>query len=791
MSTTRRAVITGIGVISPIGRDPESYLESLLAGRGGIVEVQSFDASNFRSNLGGEIQDLDFREYLSEEEIAEYDDRYLQLALSASKQALAAAGLPDDFGADRRSAVCVGTCNGGLKTAERLYRQLFGLEPGTLDERMNLNFRYFALGRALGVRFNIGGPNLVVTTACAASTNALGMALDLIRSNDVDVALAGGADSLCLTTFAGFSAITAMAEGRSTPFSANKGLNLGEGAAFWVIEELSRAEARGAAILGEVLGYALTSDAYHPTSPDPKGEQPYRAMLGALQDAGLGVEDLGYINAHGTGTEANDLAETRAVRRLLGEREVPVSSTKSFLGHCLGAAGALEATASLLCMREGKVPPTLAFTEPRPGCTLDCVPNHARDLEYSVFVSNSFAFGGNNAALAVGRLDPGREVPALPAGRRVVITGQGAVTPFGAGAAALAAAAREGRCAIDHAARFDTSSCSSHRVGLVPELEWRKLAPRVDLREMHPISRYATLACQEALQTAGLRPGPRTGKDTGLMLGVLVGPNEETLMSSVWGSEDHRADIGSFSVIVANSVNGRVARALYLKGYNTMLSTGHQAGLAAVLGAVKAIGAGHTDAVIAGGTDEVFGRYFANYDAVGYLPADDAVSGYGVQPLPGQQRFLGEGSAVLLLEERERAEARGAKVLAEVLAVALSFDPGPFVSGSESTAGLRAAIEDVLRRAGRQPADVDLVLTARQGNSWDQREQAALEAVFGEDGVPRLASTVPGTGYLESTSAVANCAAWLHDPGPWPGRRALVLGTSLMGNNLVALLERS
>ena len=785
-ATTRRATVTGIGTVSPIGQGARAFVRALRDGRCGIGPIRAFDASMFRCQLAAELEGFDPTAWLSADEVAEYDDPYVWMAMAAVRQALADAGLGDDFDGDRRVALVVGTCNGGLRTAERLYRQLFGLEDGELDARMNLLFRYFAVGRALGNVLRVGGPTHVVTTACASSTTALGVALDLVQGDRADVVLVGGSDALCLTTVSGFCGVRATATDLCVPFSGRPdqyGMNLGEGAGFWVLEERERALARGARVRGEVLGYALSADAYHPTSPSPQGEGAHRAMVGALARAGVEAHELAVINAHGTGTEGNDRAEARAIAQL--PARPPVTSTKSAHGHCLGAAGILEATGTLLAVAEGFVPATQRVEQPRAGCDVDLVANEPRATDRSVFLSNNLAFGGNNASVVVG-LD--REPAPLPAPRGVVITGAGAVTALGVGVASLAAGIEEGRCGVADITRFDTSDCRSHRAGLLGDSDLRRYARRLDLGGMNPLGRFATVAAQEALQNAGYRVHPRALQAVGTSVGVYVGPNEEALMESVWGSEEHVPHVGAFSEIIASATAGHVSRALYLKGYSATVASGHQAGLAAALVGAEAIRLGHVDSLVCGGADEVFGRYFKNYDRVGYLAiGDEEQPGHG--ELPGHHRVLGEGSAMLVLEEEEAAGVRGATVLARIKGWASSYDPGPFVEGSVGIEGLVDALRTALERADVGPSDVGAVVSAPMGNAWDQRERDALSQVFGE-APPPLLHCVDTTGYAEAAGVTLALAALLAG-GAWSvrGTHVLVQGTSCMGYNHAAVVE--
>jgi len=267
----------------------------------------------------------------------------------------------------------------------------------------------------------LGGEAWVVTTACSSTTVALGLAQRLINRGYYDTVLVGGADILCVANMSGFDSLKATAPGRMAPFSTPYGMNVGEGACFWVVEDMETAMLRHARCLGRLAGHATTSDAYHPTTPDPRGHGVCRTLTNALADSGVPLSEIGCINGHGSGTEANDRAESHGVAKFLNGRPIPLVSTKSFFGHCMGATGLMEATSQLLAMNDGFIPSTLNFKGPRPGCPLDCVPNQARVKDYRSFISANYAFGGNNAAVVISKWDAPFQARRVES-QRVVIT---------------------------------------------------------------------------------------------------------------------------------------------------------------------------------------------------------------------------------------------------------------------------------------------------------------------------------------------------------------------------------
>lgn len=401
-----RIVITGLGVISPLGIGHDVFWEGLLAGRSGISELTSFDTSEYAIKRGGEVRGFDPQRYMAAA-TAERLGRGAQFAVAAARMALedarlAAEDLPRD-----RVGVCLGTTVAESQAVEQCteigFREgLAAVEPGLFRQCPGYN-----MPASVAAEFGLGGPNMLLPTACAAGNYAIGYAFDLLRRGRAEIMLAGGVDPFSQNAFTGFHKLNSMAKDVPRPYSAGReGMMVSEGAGLLVLESLERASERHATIYAEILGYGLSCDAHHMTAPHPEGRGALRAMEQAIQRAGLAPEDLDYINGHGTGTLLNDRIETQAVKRLLGERayQVPISSIKSMLGHTLGAASALEAITCALAVKHGIIPPTANYQAPDPDCDLDYVPHVARQAPLRVVMSNAYAFGGNNAALIIGRV---------------------------------------------------------------------------------------------------------------------------------------------------------------------------------------------------------------------------------------------------------------------------------------------------------------------------------------------------------------------------------------------------
>jgi 3-oxoacyl-[acyl-carrier-protein] synthase II len=410
----RRVVVTGVGMVTPLGHTAASTWEALLAGRSGAGPITRFDASAFETKIACEVKDFDPGRYLDRKE-ARRMDRYTHFAIAATAEALQDANLritpenADDIG------IIVGSGIGGIETLSQQFQVYFEKGPSRLSPFLcTMMIGNMAAGHA-SIVFGMRGPNYGTVSACASGAHAIGAAFETVRRGAASVMLAGGAEAPVVPIGIGtFNSMRALStrndepEKASRPFDRDRdGFVIGEGAGILVLEELEHARSRGAHIYGEVVGYGATADACHVTAPAEGGAGAARAMLAALREAGLHPDDVDYINAHGTSTPLNDKAETSAIKAVFGKHawDIPVSSTKSMTGHLLGAAGAVEAIICLLAIRDSIVPPTINLENPDPDCDLDYVPNVARRHRVRVALSNSLGFGGHNAALILRAFD--------------------------------------------------------------------------------------------------------------------------------------------------------------------------------------------------------------------------------------------------------------------------------------------------------------------------------------------------------------------------------------------------
>lgn len=411
MQKKKRIVITGLGTLNAVANNIPDFLQGLKSGICGIGEVDLFDTDGFRCHNGGQIKNFAPRDYIPRDFSLKRMSRADQLSFAAALEALIDAGLyPLPPQLTEETGVVIGGGSGGLLEAERFYGGL--LKKNNRRARFSILSSVYCASSAdrIASQLGLSGPKATFMTACSAGGTAIGYARDLILNGQAGIVLAGGVEPMCKITYAAFNALKSLDPGVCHPFDKDRGgLSLGEAAAVMVLESAESAGNRGAKIYGEVLGYGVTCDSFHMTAPDDKASGAVRSMQAALKDSSLEREDIDYINAHGTATRVNDLMETKAIKEVFGRRaySLPVSSTKSMTAHTLGAAGALEAIVSILALKHGFIPPTINCLRPDPECDLDYVTGGARRADLRVVLSNSFAFGGNNTTLILGRCDQG------------------------------------------------------------------------------------------------------------------------------------------------------------------------------------------------------------------------------------------------------------------------------------------------------------------------------------------------------------------------------------------------
>ncbi|MFM7181155.1 MAG: beta-ketoacyl-ACP synthase II [Verrucomicrobiales bacterium] len=412
----RRVVITGMGVVSPLGNDADTFWQNLSAGRSGIGLIQQMDTTQYDCKIGGEVRDFDPAAHFNNPKDARRTDRNIQLGMAAARMAWKNAGLTADAIDPTRFGVMVGSGIGGLSTLEDQHSNLILKSPARVSPFTIPMLIANMCSGLVSIELGLSGPNMAIVTACATSNHSIGEAWRIIKFGDADAFLAGGCEATILPMgLAGFGNMRALSlrnddpQAASRPFDKHRdGFVMGEGSGVLVIEELEQARKRGANILAELVGYGMSADAYHLSAPHPDGSGATRCMEMALRHAKLAPEQVQYVNAHGTSTPLGDIGETKAIKKVFGAHAksgLVVSSTKSMTGHLLGAAGGVEAIACINAIRHGLVPPTINQVEADPECDLDYVPNVAREMKVDAALSNSFGFGGHNASLLIQRFN--------------------------------------------------------------------------------------------------------------------------------------------------------------------------------------------------------------------------------------------------------------------------------------------------------------------------------------------------------------------------------------------------
>lgn len=758
-------VVTGIGAVTAAGAGRERTWSRLLTGEHAIGPITAWDGSRYPVDLAGEAREP-VRVPVPGRRRGGRLDRCHQLLLAAAHEAVEDARLCHRPAPPERVGVVIGTSLGGLLSAQEYERARVraGRVVGRHLLRYPMHVCLDLMTRELGFR----GPRALFSTACTASTVALGYALEILLTGRADVVLAGGVDPLSEFSFAGFSSMRNVSPTPCAPFSTPVGLTVGEGAAVLVLEPCDRARRRGARGYARLLGYGLTEDAHHPTSPDPSGQQQVRAARMALRMAGLTPEDVGYVNAHGTGTAGNDEVEARAIRMLLGKRAdtVPVSSLKGALGHTLGAAGAVEAAVTILAVDRGVLPPTANFVGARARCDLDHVETTARAHRADCALSLNFAFGGNNAAVVVGTTGLRSATHRPRASRRVVVTGMGMVTPLAGGREELLDALRSDRTAIGRVHRFDTGDLGSHVAAVIEDFHPERVS-RASTRRVDRIGSLTICASELALRDSGWRVTAHNQELAGLVVGTMLGPAStcERFFAPVAAGDGQRANPALFPNTVVNAGVGLAAAHLRVKGCNLAISNGQGSGLTAICVAHDLIRAGVAELILAGGVDELDRCHLEGWSAAGRIAPHQGGPGAVEICCPyGRRRsgpILGEGAVLLALESLDSARARGAPVLGELVGYHANADRPVRRGWDPSGEGLAECMAAALADAAVGPEHVDFVGGGAMSHPvHDLVEARAIRRTFGDRRVP-VAALSSRVGVCAATAPLTACAVLL------------------------------
>ncbi len=618
---SKRVAVTGLGIYSSAGKDLSSFIEAILTARRCFKIIPHKELRGFGENVAALVEA--YPEPVCLKNIpSEKLDPVTKLAAEAAEQALVSAGLRNEpFG--NETALVVSTCSGPMISIEKFYEEKS--DKGALPP-----LSYNSIANTLSEVFGLSGFTTTITTACSAGSAAVGFATDLIREKRAKRVIVVGSDTFSPTTFAGFFGLKAVSSESTTPFSEKNGMTLGEAGAAVILEDLEIAEKRNASIICEVAGFGLSNDAFHCSAPDNSGKGQSYAMTRAIKHSGISADDISFINAHGTGTAANDRAETKAVRRVFQDKSdnISMSSTKSMIGHCLGAAGLVEMIATICCAKEDVLPATAGFSAPREGCDIDPVPEiNTPWSEKGPFMNNNFAFGGNNASLILSRSGKLKECKVEDSFKHnIVITGVGVINAAGIGTEAF----------------NDKAALKSFTV---EDFNEREIDRRLDLKGMDRSSRFATVAAKLALSQSGFKERPSNLRELGLILGLSTGTTsaEEVHVGPLMKNGFTIDKVQNFPFVVPNSIQGNVCRALHLQGHNTVITSGKDSSHEVIGLAVSAINSGHTDKILCGAVNEIF-----NSD-------------------PNHISDQGEGAVVFMVETEESVKTRGASPVGSII----------------------------------------------------------------------------------------------------------------------------
>jgi 3-oxoacyl-[acyl-carrier-protein] synthase II len=777
ISELNRVVVTGVGAITGQGTTADDLWDGTKQGRVAIREMDHLPMEGYMTKLGGEV-----KETAQPQHDYPHPDGYrepvLDFALKAAEEAVEQCGvLPGGQIPAERWGIVVGTCNAGLLAAEQWYvRKMKGESP---DPKLVLLSTPQALAEALAAAFDVKGPVLSINTACAASANAIGYAADLIRYGQADAVLTGGAEALSGVLYSGFNSLESLSPKPAAPYSRDReGLSLGEGSGMMVLMREDLAREFGAPVLAEQLGYSLSADGYHPTAPHPEGQGAGRAIQAALKFAGTSPEEVAYVNSHGTGTAKNDPAETAATKVGLGEHayKTTVSSTKSMIGHLLGAAGAVENIVTVKAIENQVAPPTANYREEDPECDLDYVPNEQRDVPMDVAVSNNFAFGGANASVVWAKPGTRDSAPPLPEFDRVVITGIAMLNPAGLDPSAVWSAVSDDRTAI--------AAENGSWVGRV-EFDPSQYLPPKERKRVDRIGLFSLIGAKLALEDAGLEVNEDNRARIGAIIGTGVGPMEsmEEFSRPVFEEGAGAANPAVFPNTVYNAAGGQVAIKVGIVGPASTVTAGHGAGASALIYAYDLAAENQADAMVCIAADAITDTVLQAYKELGALASSEPGTN-------GDGFALSEGSVALVLERASKAKERGARIYGEVLGYGITSDAQGVGLIDKSGEGLERAMRLALERADLKPEDITGVWASASGHKYaDPAERQAIERVFGSDTkvhMPKLKLGEP-MGAGGALNAALALKSWEGgDGGP-----VLVNSLSLGGTNFSIVLAPS
>lgn len=720
-----RIVVTGYGVINALGQNNKAVEQALFAGKSGLSETSFFSKSGEIKGVVGRVQELTAVDSFFEETHIPYD-RCAQLALMAAQECVLMSHVDDSSSAFRKG-VAIGTSLGGMLSGQRFHREW--RENGIDSADANLLYAYplHAISDIVARKFHFRGVKAIISTACAASSNIVGYACDMIRSGKQDYMLAGGVDPLSSFSFAGFNALKALDPNPCMPYSGSHGINLGEGGAFLMLEEYNHAVNRGATIYAEILSCGLSADAYHPTAPDLGGGGASRAMKAAVELSGIPTEMFTYVNGHGTGTSANDTAERLAVKSLFGARvsEVPLSSIKGAIGHCLGAAGIEECVACIMALNRNEIPPTVNFDENYNSAPFDFVPNIARKASLKAVLSNSFAFGGNNSCLAISKAGIDRELQEL-SNEEIVITGAGCCGVGGTSLKELWATISNQKCCIGS---FHSDECECHQAGEMPAVEWKKYIPGKILRRIDEITKLTMASGKQAMDHANVHATQSTMNRIGVIYATGTGPLGTIVNIDRTIIEKGMAEISlsEFPNSVINAAPGNFCIANMLKGPTSTLSCGISSFLMALNYATILLRQDTADTIVVISADECDESLLIGNDKVSLL----SHGSFSPMTSHADGMVLSPGSVALVIEKRSHAIERGATPIAKISGFGFSSDNCAMATVSPDGEALAESIRQSIKESGITSPDLYLC-TAMGIPACDDADIHAINIAYKE-----------------------------------------------------------
>ena len=739
----KQIVITGCGMISACGMDLDENSENVFAGRTGIKNGEFRYRDGIRNSASGIIEEeLPYVDFFREKGI--HEDRAAHLALIAAEECVKSGEFSDGEDNPLRIGVIIGTSLGGMRSGDVFHTQWIENGIENADKEMLRQYPLHAVSDIVAMKYGWKGARAIISTACSSGANAVGLAADLIESGICDVALAGGVDPISRFSFAGFTSLQAIDGKACRPYSGSTGINLGEGAAFFLLESDEHAKLRGAAIMGEVRGYGISADAYHATAPDMEGRGAVRAMDSAMKNGGCDKSQLSYINGHGTGTPSNDNAEKRAWKAFTREgAPVPMISNKAALGHCMGAAGAVEMALSLMSIQRNQIPPTVNFAPETKDEGIDFVANSARDAEVKNVLSNSFAFGGNNCSVLISGYEK-RETEEIRR-EEIVITGIGCVGAGGSSVDELFETFRTGKSWIGKI-NCEGKDYESAWAGIMPDVDFKKHIPGRVLRRIDQVTRLAMTSGKEALLNSGIRVTQKNADRIGVIYGTGTGPLEtiEKVSRAMIETGCSGVNANTFPNTVLNAAPGNFSIVNMLKGPTSTVSAGSVSGLDAFIYACELLQNGQADAIVALSADEWTDALQTGNEKLGLLTK----SGRLPFDRDADGMILSPGSTAFILERRSHAQARGAEIMGRVLGYAMTSDNSPLSGFDSESRSWIDSLESAVQMAGG--VNIDCYGAGSYGLPvLDTKETELMKTVLPENcrvfSVPRLIGSASGS----------------------------------------------